>query len=194
MTVLGEENLVPIVGEGRGYLIALWHGRMVLGLPHHRARDWYVLLSGSQDGDILHDFLERFGYRVIRGSTSQGGVGAVRQMLTLLRKGAVVIITPDGPRGPRHFMNPGLVWVARATGYPIVPIGFACDRAWYASSWDRFTLPRPWSRVVMSYGEPICVSRSANEAELVAAGERVREALLLAEQQGFKLLQREPDW
>ncbi len=192
--MLGAEHLELAGGEGGGHFMALWHGRMLLGLPHHGSREWCVLVSGSQDGDISQALLERFRYRVIRGSSSRGGSRALRQMLTVLEKGAVLVITPDGPRGPRHSMNPGLAWMARATGYPIVPVGFACDRAWRASSWDRFTVPRPWARVVMVYGAPVRVERSAGEMELGAATERIGEALLRAERRGFDLLHREPDW
>lgn len=195
MTVVGTENLEAVASGGAGgHFMALWHGRMLLGLPHHGTRDWYVLVSGSQDGDISHALLERFGYRVIRGSTSRGGARALREMLAALETGAVLVITPDGPRGPRHSMNPGLAWMARATGYPVIPVGFACDRAWRAGSWDRFTLPRPFSRVAMVYGAPVRVERSAGEDELDLATERIRAGLLGAERRGFELLRTEPDW
>ncbi len=91
-------------------------------------------------------------------------------------------------------MAPSLAWLGRATGFPIVPIGFACDRAWHARSWDRFTIPRPWARVVMIYQDPVRVERSAGEAELVAATDLIRESLLRAERQGFEMLERKPDW
>jgi len=194
MQVVGEENLPKAPNGGKGCLIALWHGRMLLGLPHHQARQWCVLVSGSQDGDISRALLERFGYRVIRGSSSRGGRAAVREMIDVIRAGAVVIVTPDGPRGPRHSMNPGLAWLARTSGLPIVPIGFACDRAWHARSWDRFTLPRPWARVLMIYGDPVSVEPSTSEGDLDAASERVRQSLLRLERQGFELLRKEPDW
>jgi lysophospholipid acyltransferase (LPLAT)-like uncharacterized protein len=194
LEVIGEHHLNGVETGGRGCFLALWHGRMLLGLGHHGAREWCVLVSGSQDGDISHALLERFGYRVIRGSTSRGGASAVREMLAALAGGSVLVITPDGPRGPRHSMNPGLAWMARATGYPIVPIGFACDRAWHARSWDRFTLPRMRARVVMVYGEPVRVEPTAGDVELAAATERVRQTLLRTERRGFEILQTEPDW
>ena len=194
LEVIGGQHLESAGRAGRGCFLALWHGRMLLGLGHHGAREWTVLVSGSQDGDISHALLERFGYRIIRGSTSRGGASAVREMLGALSAGSVLVITPDGPRGPRHSMNPGLAWMARETGYPIVPIGFACDRAWRARSWDRFTLPRMCARVVMVYEEPVRVDRAAGDGELAAATEKVRQALLRAELRGFAVLGTEPDW
>lgn len=174
--------------------MALWHGRMLLGLAHHGSRDWFALVSHSQDGDLTQTLLERFGYRVIRGSSSRGGARALREMLTVLDDGAVLVITPDGPRGPRHSISQGLAWMARTTGYPIVPVGFACDRAWRMRSWDRFTIPKPWARVVMVYGEPIRVERSDDKAGLAAANDSVRDALLSAEERGFEHLRVGRDW
>jgi lysophospholipid acyltransferase (LPLAT)-like uncharacterized protein len=194
MTVVGEEHLETVLSDDRGHFMALWHGRMVIGLSHHSDRNWFALVSASQDGDILGGLLERFGYRLVRGSSRRGGAKAVREMLGVLGAGAVVIITPDGPRGPRHAMNPGITWLARATGFPIVPIGFACRRAWHAPSWDRFTLPLPWTRVIMVYGRPVEIPREAGEENLAAASEAVREGLSRAERRGFELLGREPDF
>lgn len=161
--------------------MALWHGRMLIPLPHYGGRGYQVLVSRSGDGDISEHLLESFGYRVIRGSTSRGGARALREMLTALRNGDVLIITPDGPRGPRHSMNPGLAWMSRATGYGVVPCGFASDRAWCASSWDRLTIPKPWARVVFFYEEPVFVPREATEEEQQRATELICERMLSAE-------------
>ena len=193
MTVLGEEHLEAARAGGRGHFMALWHGRMIVGLPHHSQQDWHVLVSPSEDGDISESLLEGFHYEVIRGSTSRGGARALREMLVVLERGGVLVITPDGPRGPRHSMNPGLAWMARATGHPIVPIGFGCDRAWHARSWDRFTIPKPWSRVVMTYGEPVRVSRDATPAELERATESIRARMIDAEKRSAAELGVEPD-
>jgi lysophospholipid acyltransferase (LPLAT)-like uncharacterized protein len=194
MEVIGEEHLDRALGESRGHFMSLWHGRMVLGLPHHGKRDWHVLVSPSADGDISQRLLEGFDYAVIRGSSSRGGARALREMLTVLERGSVLIITPDGPRGPRHSMNPGLAWMARATGYPIVPIGFGVDRAWRLRSWDRFTIPKPGARIVMIYGEPVHVDRGGGTEELERATRRVQEGMLEAERRAFAVLGAAVDW
>jgi lysophospholipid acyltransferase (LPLAT)-like uncharacterized protein len=113
--------------------------------------------------------LKRFGYDVIRGSATRGGARALREMLDALRAGNVLIITPDGPRGPMHAMNPGLVWMARATGYKVVPSGFAASRAWRMKSWDRFTVPKPFARVSFVFGAPIAIARHATTVQLEQA-------------------------
>ncbi|MFO1011308.1 MAG: lysophospholipid acyltransferase family protein [Planctomycetota bacterium] len=194
LEVLGEAHLDRALGEHRGHFMALWHGRMVLGLPHHGKRDWHVLVSPSADGDISQRLLEGFRYSVIRGSSSRGGARALREMLAVLERGSVLVITPDGPRGPRHSMNPGLAWMARATGYPIVPVGFGVDRAWRLASWDRFTLPKPRARIAMVYGEPVHVPRDATPETLARATEQVRENLIAAEKRGFEHLGVSTDW
>jgi hypothetical protein len=190
----GAENFAPIEHESTGHFMALWHGRMLLGLPHHGQREWVVLVSPSGDGDISQRLLEGFRYRVIRGSSSRGGAQALREMLTELARGSVLVITPDGPRGPRHTMNPGLAWMARATGRPIVPLGFAADRAWRLGSWDRFTIPKPGARIAMVYGEPVRVARDATPADLERATRAVQEQMIAAEQRAARELGVACDW
>lgn len=194
VTVLGGEHLEAAMSQGKAHIMALWHGRMLMGLPQHAEKHWHVLVSPSGDGDISNVMLERFGYEVIRGSASRGGANALRSILTAMKGGGAIVLTPDGPRGPRHSVNAGVAWIAGATGYPIVPCGFVCNRAWRASSWDRFTVPKLGSRVLMVYGEPLWVPRRADEAELRRASDELRARILGAEQRGFEELGLEPDW
>lgn len=191
---LNPQHWEDAVKDGEGALLALWHGRMVCGMADHAGREYTVLVSRSKDGDISDKLLQRFGYRVIRGSSSRGGASAARAMLTSLGKGSKLVVTPDGPRGPRHAINPGLAWMARETGLPIVPMGFAVDRAWRLNSWDRFTIPKWGARVVLSYGEPLRVRAEADEAELQRTTEELGRRLIAAEAQGFAHLGEQVDW
>jgi lysophospholipid acyltransferase (LPLAT)-like uncharacterized protein len=192
--LIGEEHVERARAQYGGHMMALWHGRMIVGLPHHAHRHWSVLVSQSGDGDISQRLLRGFGYSVIRGSSSSGGSRALREMLTVLRRGEVLIITPDGPRGPRHSVNPGLAWMARATGYPVVPLGFGVDRAWRMRSWDRFTIPKPGARITMVYGEPVHVPREASDADLARTTEELQKRLLEVERRGFEALGLPVDW
>jgi hypothetical protein len=189
----GLENLEAARGAGGGRIITLWHGRMLVPMAHHKNKGWTVLVSQSGDGDTVAPILKRYGFGVIRGSASRGGARALREMLTLLESGALLVITPDGPRGPLHAMNPGLVWMARATGYAVVPAGFVADRAWHMNSWDRFTVPKPFARVAFVYGAPIRVAREATTPELEAASREIAEAMHACERRGFEMLGTEPD-
>ncbi|MFT7485166.1 MAG: lysophospholipid acyltransferase (LPLAT)-like uncharacterized protein [Candidatus Paceibacteria bacterium] len=186
--IIGQENLDSAPGEGGGYFMSLWHGRMLIGLPYYGGTGYQVLVSQSADGDISERLLKSFQYRVIRGSSSKGGARALRAMLAALRNGDVLVITPDGPRGPRHSMNPGLAWMAKATGYGVVPCGFAADKAWSANSWDQLTVPKPGARVVFAYGEPVYVGRKADEAEQARATDLIQERMLQAEAQAAEAL------
>lgn len=174
--------------------MTLWHGRMLLGLPSHAHTGWHVLVSRSGDGDVSQELLKGFGYKIIRGSSSRGGASAVQAMLAAMRAGSVVIVTPDGPRGPRHSTNDGLAWMARATGFPIIPCGVACDRAWRAASWDRFTIPKLGAHIVIEYGTPVPVDAATPDEELCLATEAVRKEMLRVEEHAFRELGLEPDW
>jgi hypothetical protein len=179
---------------GAGMLAALWHGRMLLPLPEHRDQGLCVLVSPSDDGALITSLLCRFGYRTIRGSSNKNPARAIREMLDDLRGGGRIVITPDGPRGPRHSVNPGPAWMARETGFPILPLGCAADRSWHLRSWDRFTIPKLGARVALAYGPPLSVPSGADDAQLAQATEEMKRRLLAAEEQAFRHLGREPDW
>lgn len=179
--------------RGQGAFVAIWHGRMLLGLPYYAHRGWWVLVSPSDDGGLVKILLDHYGYGVVRGSSSRGGARAVREMLSVVEREAVIVVTPDGPRGPRHSMNPGLAWMARESGRAIVPVGLACDRAWRLESWDRFTIPKPRARLVLAYGEPVRVAPDAGEEALEHATRTVRERLVEAEEGAFRHLGRGRD-
>lgn len=163
---------------GRGCLLALWHGRMVLPMATHDKDGYSILVSHSKDGELMHRLLRRFGYGTIRGSTSRGAPRALREMLRDLAAGGVVVVTPDGPRGPIHRMNAGLAWMSRATGFPVVSLGLATNRGWVLPSWDRFIIPKPFARVAIVYSPPRMCERAADEARMDAFTNEVRDDLL----------------
>ena len=190
--VQGSEQFDVAKGKNGGYFMALWHGRMLVGLPFHHGPKYQVLVSPSADGDISEHLLKSFKYSVIRGSSSRGGARALREMLTALGQGGVLVITPDGPRGPIHSMNPGLAWMARATGHGVVPCGFAAESAWYANSWDKLTIPKPGSRVAFHYEPPVFVPRNATEEQQEEATALIRERMLTAEKKAALALGLDP--
>lgn len=190
---LGEEHFARAL-RAPGRLATLWHGRMLVGMRAHRDVPLDVLVSPSDDGSLVTVLLERFGFGTVRGSSNKNPARALRAILARLEQGATIVITPDGPRGPRHRVNPGPAWLARATGLPIVPCGFVCDRSWNLRSWDHFTIPKFGARVALVYGEPIDVPEATSDEELAAISEHVRESMLDAERRGFAHLGREPDF
>ncbi len=153
-----------------------------------------VLVSASGDGSLADMFLKRLGYGTLRGSTAKGGARAIREMRRLLSEGTAVAITPDGPRGPRHEPNEGAAFLARATGRPILPIGFGVSRALRLGSWDRFTIPLPFSRVTVAFGETIEVPRDGGDEGLEAATALLKTRLMAVESEAFASLGQEVDW
>jgi hypothetical protein len=193
LETLGRENW-DAARARPGMLATLWHGRMVLGMPAQAGQGMCVLVSPSDDGQLVLPLLERFGYSWVIGSSNKNPSRAVREIVGRLKGGARIVITPDGPRGPRHSANPGPAWIARATGFPIVPTGLTADRAWRLKSWDRFTIPKWGARVVVTYAEPMLVPADASDEELAQVTEELRRRMLAAEEQGFRRLGVAPDW
>jgi lysophospholipid acyltransferase (LPLAT)-like uncharacterized protein len=161
--------------EGR-YIYAFWHENMLLLAYQYGRRDIRVLISQHADGQLIAEACRHLKFRLVRGSTTRGGAEAVRQMLRLAG-GSHLAITPDGPRGPRRQVQPGLVYLAAKTGLPIVPIGIAFHRAWRMRSWDRFALPHPWSAAECVTAEPIEVPEDADKEQLEAYRRRIEEAM-----------------
>lgn len=193
LETLGDEYWDAVYARP-GMLAAMWHGRMVLGMPVGAGKGLSVLVSPSEDGQLVTPMLARFGYSWVLGSSNKNPARAVREMLERLRGGGRIVITPDGPRGPRHGTNPGTAWMARETGFPILPVGCATDRAWRLKSWDAFTIPKWGARVLVNYAEPIEVAPDAPDEELARVTEEMRRRIIAAEEEAFRRLGVAPDW
>lgn len=137
-------------------LYIFWHEYILFPLYMREHCYLTMLLSQHRDADILSDVATRMGFEFVRGSTKRGGERAIRAMFAAGRSRHLTI-TPDGPRGPRRQMAPGAVYLASRLNMPIVAIGFGYDRPWRLQSWDRFAIPRPFSRARAIASEPIRV-------------------------------------
>jgi lysophospholipid acyltransferase (LPLAT)-like uncharacterized protein len=153
----GRADLGPRGKQQEPPIWALWHETILMSVWYHRDQDVHVMISASRDGELISTIGKFFGYTAVRGSSSKGGREATREMLDYLKQGKRCAITPDGPRGPRRQMKMGAVQIARLTGCPVVPFGFAAEHYWRLKSWDQFIIPKPFSRAVFVYGEPIRV-------------------------------------
>ncbi len=171
------ENVDPRQpGLTERYIYAMWHEYLLLPVGQYASPDVYVLISRHGDAQLLAELCRRLQIPVIRGSTRRGGVEAVRQLVRAGR-GCHLALTPDGPRGPRRKVQPGLVYLAARTGLPVVPVGFGLERPWRLGSWDRFALPRPWARACCVTGVPIRVPADASRFELESYRCEVEQAL-----------------
>jgi lysophospholipid acyltransferase (LPLAT)-like uncharacterized protein len=164
--VEGWSNYEAAPGRKDGKVLAFWHGRIFLATYYFRNRGIVVMTSLNKDGEYIARVIRRFGYVPARGSSSRGGRGALVEMVRGLRNGSDAGFTMDGPRGPRYVAKPGAVWVASKTGHKICPFHLCAERRWELSSWDRFQIPKPFSRVFLTIAPPIAVPPEAGEAEL----------------------------
>ena len=159
-------------------IYTLWHGRLLPLTFLHRQQNIATLISQSADGEYIARVVERWGYQAIRGSSSRGGGAALREMVKLARQGRSMAITPDGPRGPRQQLKPGVLTLAQLTGQPILPMSASATSAWWVDArWDLFLVPKPFATVFVRYGEPVQVPRGADEAELARIGAAVEATL-----------------
>ena len=160
-------------------IYTVWHGRILL-LPYLYGRRLriHVLTSRSRDGEILSRFVQGFGMRVVRGSSSRGGARALLALARVVRdEGADVVIVPDGPRGPSHVAQSGAAILAKVTGVPMVPVAFAAAPCSVLRSWDAFVVPHPFARAVVLFGEPIAVPQDADRHVLEAKRRELEAAL-----------------
>lgn len=164
--VEGLEHLESAHASGHAPIIGFWHGRILAGTYFFRRRGIVVITSQNFDGEWIARIITRFGYGTARGSSSRNPRGALRQMIRDIRAGHAVGFTLDGPRGPAMQAKPGAVWLAMATGSPLVPFHVEAERRWSMKSWDRSQVPKPFSRVSLVVGAPIYVPPSLDEPGL----------------------------
>jgi lysophospholipid acyltransferase (LPLAT)-like uncharacterized protein len=165
------------IAEGRRCIFAFWHAGILPLAWIHRGRGVVVLVSRHRDGQLITRIIERLGFATSRGSSTRGGEEGVMDMLRKAKEGRLLAITPDGPRGPAGTLKPGIVYLASRTGLPIVPVASAAGSCWRLRSWDRFRIPRPFTRVVVAYGDPIAVPPGLAGKTLEAWRARVEQAL-----------------
>ena len=177
--VEGAEHLAALDAAGEPYILALWHGRILPGIWFWRRRGIVVITSQNFDGEWIARILARFGFGTARGSTSRGGARALRQLLRDIARHPAAF-TVDGPRGPARVTQPGVVWLARASGHPVLPFHVEADRYWTLRSWDRTQIPKPFARVALTIGAPLRVGGSAAHG-LAQAQEDVTGALVALE-------------
>ena len=183
----GGEHYDDLVRAGRAPILALWHGRILPATLYWRGRGIVAMTSENFDGEWVARLMAKFGFRAARGSTSHGGSRALVQLRRELRAGHATAFTVDGPRGPARTAQRGAVWLAAATGHPILPFHLEANRFWTAGSWDRSMVPRPFATVAISIGPPLVIEgtedarieagRRQLEAELTALEQRCREML-----------------
>jgi lysophospholipid acyltransferase (LPLAT)-like uncharacterized protein len=188
--VVGREQLAGFVGK-TGMILNCWHGQQFMGFYFFRGLGYYILSSLHRDGDYSSSIMRRFGWQIIRGSSTKGAVRGLIGLLRVLRQGAVAALTPDGPTGPLYHIEPGGLYLAQKTGVPLIPVAFVYDRKWVSTkSWDKFEIPKPFARCVVYFGAPLFIEAKLDDARLEREKERFQAALHLANRQGEEVLQQ----
>ncbi|HEX8070084.1 MAG TPA: lysophospholipid acyltransferase family protein [Pyrinomonadaceae bacterium] len=176
-TVEGWEHWQAATATGRPLIYTFWHDRILLSTYFWRRRGIVVMTSQSFDGEYIARFIQRFGYGAARGSSSRGGVGALVEMVKLMRAGRPAAFTIDGPRGPRHEAKLGALLLAKKTGAPVLPFAINAARYYAAPSWDRFQIPLPFTRARVRIAPPIYVPADADDAALAAKRDELQRVL-----------------
>jgi len=158
-------------------IYAFWHGRMLM-LPRwyssREKRPLYMLISQHGDGRLIAWAIKLLGIQSVAGSSTRRGVAATLELMRRLEEGASIGITPDGPKGPRHVCKKGVVTLAQQAGITVQPVSYSVEERWVIPSWDRMIVPRPFSRGVVVFGEPLRVGADEDRNE---ARVRVQESL-----------------
>lgn len=159
-----ESTRALLAGE-RPVILSLWHGRLLM-IPtaylRTGRRQVNVLVSEHGDGELISRTIAHLGLGSVRGSSRRGALRGMRELIRKARQGSDFAFTPDGPRGPAFQVQAGVVDFARRTGYPVLPVTFSARGAKEFDSWDRFMVPRPFTRGVVSWGEPHWVEQEAD--------------------------------
>ena len=166
----------------KNYIGCLWHNRLLI-MPYilrrfTPARHGAALISASRDGDLLTDAIHRFGFDVVRGSSSRMGASAILQLTEILANGGDVVITPDGPLGPVYELGPGLIFLAQKTGAPVLPMNMEYSSCWRLKNWDRFIIPRPFSKIRVVFDEPVTVRQTETSEEFDVERQRLQDRMM----------------
>jgi lysophospholipid acyltransferase (LPLAT)-like uncharacterized protein len=179
----GISNHAPADKSMPPVIYALWHNRFFCVPPAwnricYGYRKTVALTSASMDGDMVAHAMAVFGLGSVRGSSSRRGVAALVGLKRSLQEGLDICVTPDGPRGPRYEVQAGVIKLAESTGAPIIPIHVRFSYAWRLKTWDRFVIPMPFSRVHVTFSEPLYIPRGADMDTFEKARLNLQELML----------------
>ncbi len=185
--VEGLQHLEAILASGRQPVMAFWHGRILPATFYFRRRGIVVITSENFDGEWIARIIERFGYGTARGSTSRGGKKAMLQLVRDMKAGRAAGFTLDGPRGPARVAQGGAVWLASATGNPVLPFHLEASSHWSLRSWDRTQIPKPFSTIALVVGEPLEIPSDASGETLEQARQDLEDRLSRLEERAIAI-------
>lgn len=183
LEVAGEEDAYAQFRRHGRVIVPLWHQRLLPALAYVTKFTQFspiVMISRSRDGELIARIAKRLGLVPVRGSSSRGGAEAFMTIVNALKENPVVVHIVDGPRGPKGVVKPGLIRMAQLSGAAILPVILSAEKAWIAGSWDRFLVPKPFSRVAIRWEQPVSVPRDAGAEGLEALRKDIENRLITA--------------
>jgi lysophospholipid acyltransferase (LPLAT)-like uncharacterized protein len=180
LQIKNEQPWVEHLHKGGRVLLCCWHQQFFAAIRHFKTYETYrpaLMISKSQDGDIIAAVAEKSGWHAVRGSSSRDGGLALQEMIAHLKQSGLAAHILDGPRGPAGVVKAGAVSLARATGAVVVPVYATADRAWYFKSWDRFLLPKPFARVHLCFGEMLDLGSGVSNGDFERQRLRLQEIM-----------------
>lgn len=175
-TILNEERILRALEQNQKVIIAILHQRMFGVIGYAKRFGPFALgaiISQSRDGNMIARVVERLQFHPIRGSSSRGGKEALDALVAYLVDNRAAVHAVDGPRGPKGAVKAGIVRIAQLSGAVIYPVYISTDRAWVLKSWDRFLIPKPFSRLMIRWGEPFPVLNQLTEPEFDVLREKI---------------------
>jgi lysophospholipid acyltransferase (LPLAT)-like uncharacterized protein len=166
VTFVNKSAVDTLEAEGKNYVLAFWHGTMLLPWYFNRKKNFVALVSKSKDGELLAKLLKDWGYEVVRGSSSKGGNVVLRMMIDYASNKRKVALTPDGPRGPIYKMKAGAVISAQKSNVPLILAGIGIKWKKSLKSWDKFEIPAFFSKVKIVYSNPIYFKNDLDHDEI----------------------------
>ena len=162
LKVENEKEWIDYLENGGSVLLCIWHQQFFSAIRHfqnYKVFNPSIMISQSSDGKIVAGVAERTGWNTVRGSSSKGGREALKKMITNLKESKLAVHIVDGPKGPSGIVKPGAIRLAHAANAVIVPFSVSAEKAWYFNSWDKFLLPKPFSKVFLRFGKMIKFDR-----------------------------------
>jgi len=187
--IVGRHHLENLKNKNVPFIYVMWHGRILIPTYVHRGQGITGMASLNTDGEIGVQIVQKLGYHAVRGSSTRGGKEAFHNMIDMLKRGGHGAMFPDGPRGPRHYLKPGTIYLAQQTGAYLLPITFSAKRKVRFHSWDRFIIPLPFSKSVVIYGEPVNVPKDLSQEQLEQVRKKFEEDMIQLEKQADEYFQ-----